>query len=131
MDKKMTNVDNSEYDEDGIPKLEYIQVGEFLLPNLALDKVDGYIGRWGMMRKRYLQEHKPAVYSSMLLMDELNQHLIDIQKNADDRMDVLEEQLLKNNPAPDKAKDGMAWIRHMNQIRHQAEEIVKNEIIFN
>ena len=109
MEKKMTNVENSEYDEDGIPKLEYIQVGEFLLPNLALDKVDGYIGRWGMMRKRYLQEHKPAVYSSMLLMDELNQHLIDIQKNADDRMDVLEEQLLKNDPAPDKAKDGMAW----------------------
>lgn len=131
MEKKMTNVENSEYDEDGIPKLEYIQVGEFLLPNLALDKVDGYIGRWGMMRKRYIQEHKPAVYSSMLLMDELNQHLIDIQKNADDRMDVLEEQLLKNDPAPDKAKDGMAWTRHMNQIRHQAEEIVKNEIIFN
>lgn len=131
MEKKMTNVDNLEYDEDGIPKLEYIQVGEFLLPNLALDKVDGYIGRWGIMRKRYLQEHKPAVYSSMLLMDELNQHMIDIQKNADDRMDVLEEQLLKNDPAPDQAKDGMAWTRHMNQIRHQAEEIVKNEIIFN
>lgn len=76
MEKK---INNTEYDEDGIPKLEYIQVGEFLLPNLALDKVDGYIGVWGI-RERTFKEHKPAVYSSMLLMDELNQHLIDIQK---------------------------------------------------
>ena len=131
MEKEITNVEKSEYDEDGIPRLEYIEVGEFRLPNLSLEKVEGYIGRWGMMRKRYLQEHKPAVYSSMLLMDELKQHLIDIQKIADERMDVLEEQLLKNDPAPDKAKDGMAWTRHMNQIRHQAEEIVRNEIIYN
>ena len=107
MEEKKNN--SIEYDEDGIPKLEYIQVGEFLLPNLALEEVDGYIGRWGMMRKRYLQERKPAVYSSMLLMDELNQHLIEIQKSA---------------------KDGMAWTRHMNQIRHQAEELVKSEIIY-
>lgn len=110
MEEKKNN--SIEYDEDGIPKLEYIQVGEFLLPNLALEEVDGYIGRWGMMRKRYLQERKPAVYSSMLLMDELNQHLIEIQKSADERMDVLEEQLLEKDPAPDKAKDGMAlWMQ--------------------
>lgn len=49
MEEKKNN--SIEYDEDGIPKLEYIQVGEFLLPNLALEEVDGYIGRWGMMRK--------------------------------------------------------------------------------
>ena len=78
MEKKKNNTE-LDLDEDGIPKLEYIQVGEFLLPNLSLEKVDGYIGRWGIMRKEYLQKHKPAVYSSMLLMDELNQHLIDIQ----------------------------------------------------
>lgn len=127
MEKK---INNTEYDEDGIPKLEYIQVGEFLLPNLALDKVDGYIGVWGIRRKNFLKEHKPAVYSSMLLMDELNQHLIDIQKAANERMDLLEEQLLKNDPAPEKEKDAMAWTRHMNQIKHQAEEIVKSEIIY-
>lgn len=63
-------------------------------------------------------------------MDELNQHLIEIQKSADERMDILEEQLLEKEPAPDKAKDGMVWTRHMNQIRHQAEEIVRNEIIY-
>lgn len=127
MEKMMSN---TEYDEDGIPKLEYIQVGDFLLPNLSLERVDGDIGRWGMMRKRFLKDHKPAVYSSMLLMDELNQHLIDIQKNAEERMDTLEEQLIKADPAPDKEKDGMAWTRHMNQIKHQAEEIVKEEMIF-
>lgn len=130
-DGEKKNNTELDLDEDGIPKLEYIQVGEFLLPNLSLEKVDGYIGRWGIMRKEYLQKHKPAVYSSMLLMDELNQHLIDIQKTADERMDVLEKQLLERDPAPDKAKDGMAWTRHMNQIRHQAEEYVKSEIIFN
>jgi len=130
MEKKRNNTE-LDLDEDGIPKLEYIQVGEVLLPNLSLEKVDGYIGRWGIMRKEYLQKHKPAVYSSMLLMDELNQHLIDIQKIADERMDVLEKQLLERDPALDKAKDGMAWTRHMNQIRHQAEEYVKSEIIFN
>ena len=130
-DGEKKNNTELDLDEDGIPKLEYIQVGKFLLPNLSLEKVDGYIGRWGIMRKEDLQKHKPAVYSSMLLMDELNQHLIDIQKTADERMDVLEKQLLERDPAPDKAKDGMAWTRHMNQIRHQAEEYVKSEIIFN
>ena len=49
MEEKKNN--SIEYDEDGIPKLEYIQVGEFLLPNLALEEVDGYIGRWGQMRE--------------------------------------------------------------------------------
>ena len=121
MEKK---INNTEYDEDGIPKLEYIQVGEFLLPNLALDKVDGYIGVWGI---RFFY---PGSYPGRLLMDELNQHLIDIQKAADERMDLLEEQLLKNDPAPEKEKDAMAWTRHMNQIKHQAEEIVKSEIIY-
>ena len=51
MEKKKNNTE-LDLDEDGIPKLEYIQVGEFLLPNLSLEKVDGYIGRWGIMRKR-------------------------------------------------------------------------------
>ena len=46
MEKKKNNTE-LDLDEDGIPKLEYIQVGEFLLPNLSLEKVDGYIGRWG------------------------------------------------------------------------------------
>ena len=50
MEKKRNNTE-LDLDEDGIPKLEYIQVGEFLLPNLSLEKVDGYIGRWGIMRK--------------------------------------------------------------------------------
>ena len=50
MEKKKNNTE-LDLDEDGIPKLEYIQVGEFLLPNLSLEKVDGYIGRWGIMRK--------------------------------------------------------------------------------
>ena len=54
MEKKKNNTE-LDLDEDGIPKLEYIQVGEFLLPNLSLEKVDGYIGRWGIMRKEYLQ----------------------------------------------------------------------------
>ena len=48
MEKKKNNTE-LDLDEDGIPKLEYIQVGEFLLPNLSLEKVDGYIGRWGSM----------------------------------------------------------------------------------
>ena len=50
-DGEKKNNTELDLDEDGIPKLEYIQVGEFLLPNLSLEKVDGYIGRWGIMRK--------------------------------------------------------------------------------
>lgn len=136
-EKKMMNeveetTENREWLQDGIgsPLLDYVKVGDFYLPAISLEKVEGYRGKWSRMRMRYLEEEKPAVLSGMLLMDEFNQHMVDIQRQAEERMEELEKQLLKNDPAPDKEKDQMGWVRHMNMIVHQAEEIVKEELIF-
>lgn len=135
-EKKMNKMEENKeekglrYDEDGIPLLDYIKVGEFYLPAISLQKVEGYRGKWSRMREKYLKEEKPSVLSGMLLKDEFNQHMVDIQRMAEERMEELEKILLKNDPAPDKQKDQMGWVRHMNMIVHQAEEIVKEELIF-
>ena len=111
----------------------YTQVGGVLIPDLVMDpQPEGKIGVWGWRRKRYLKEHKKGVYNAMLLNSTLTQHLIDTNTEALDLMDTLVKQMAKAEgvTAELKRKDQMAWVGRMNNIRNQAEEIVRNELIY-
>ena len=111
----------------------YTQVGDVLIPDLVMDpQPEGEIGVWGWRRKRYLQEHKKGVYNAMLLSGTLTQHLIDTNTEALDLMDTLVKQMAKAEGVTEelKRKDQMAWVGQMNNIRNQAEEIVRNELIY-
>ena len=114
------------------PKIEYVEAEDGMLyPKLDYPKQPaGNIGKYGEMRRRYLQEYCKATYSMMVLEGTLKQHLIDVNEQAHQQIEGLIEDLLKVNPAPDKAKNQFGWIQHMNMLKMQAEEIIFQELIY-
>lgn len=111
----------------------YMQVGDFLLPNLYSESREEYhIGKYGRIRKRYLKEHRPILFSNMLLSGKLDQHLAEIDRACIERMDLLTRQMAKQEGVTEKLKaaDQMEWVRRMNNIQNRAEEIVLNELVY-
>ena len=111
-------------------EITYSQNGEYQIPDISLEETRGTIGKYGLMRKEYLRNHKVARFNILTLQNRLDSHLMEIDSQARQRVDNLMSELLEKNPAPDKMADGMAWTRHMNQIKAQAEELVIQEIIY-
>ncbi|MCD8231130.1 MAG: TnpV protein [Clostridiales bacterium] len=113
-------------------ELTYHRKGDYLFPNLKVaENNQQVIGKYGMLRKTYLQENHRNWYQSMLMTGKLNRHLMEIEEAASERMEVLMEQLSKKFPAPDKEKDQMAWAAHMNSLTAMAEENVLAELVYN
>ena len=88
--------------------------------------------KFGLMRKSYLENHRRGIYSGLLLSGELKKHLLMIQEQAEERFDLLVEQMAKREGVTEqlKAQEQMFWVRRMNGIRARAEEIVMEEIIY-
>ncbi|MDY4192722.1 MAG: TnpV protein [Bariatricus sp.] len=101
-------------------------------PNLVSTDEEPHYGKYGMMRKTYLKEHRPVLYSLYMLEDRLTEHLNVVDDEAQERMDILVRQMMEKQGTPEelKARDQMAWIGAVNNIRNAAEEIVCNEIIY-
>lgn len=112
-------------------KLEYYCKGEYRFPNLTVVQSEVVIGKYGMLRKSFLREHKSGWYQSMLLTGKLDRHLQAIQKAAEERMELRMKELLKSHPAPDKEVNQFVWAAHINMLAVMAEEIVLNELIYN
>lgn len=111
-------------------KLEYYRKGDYLFPNLTLDNSGGRIGKYGMLRRSFLKEHKSGWYQSLLLTGKLDGHLQEVEQAANARIAVLMDGLLKNHPAPDKEADPLAWAAYMNGLLAMAEETVMEELIY-
>ena len=109
----------------------YTQVGDFLLPELAVEECEP-IGKYGRMRKRYLKEHRPILFNTMLLSGKLFQHLGEIDCACKERIELLTRQMAQQECATEvlKAADQMEWVRRMNSIQNRAEEIVLNELVY-
>ena len=101
-------------------------------PNLVSTDEELHYGKYGMMRKTYLKEHRPAMYSLYILEDRLTEHLNAVDDEAQERMDILMRQMIEKQGITEemKAHDQMEWVRAVNNIRNAAEEIVHNEIIY-
>ena len=101
-------------------------------PNLVSTDEEPHYGKYGMMRKTYLKEHRPAMYSLYILEDRLVEHLNLVDDEAQERIDVLMRQMMEKQGIMEemKAHDQMEWVRAVNNIRNAAEEIVHNEIIY-
>ena len=110
--------------------LQYTQNGDYRLPNIELNQPQTPLGKYGRIRKTYLKENRPVFYNHLLLSGKLYPHLAEIDQTAKDRLDRQMEELLKQNPAPDKAAQQMAWVQHMNALKMQAEETILNELIY-
>ena len=111
----------------------YRQVGDYLLPTLTIDESKQQsLGKYGRMRKRYLKEHRPVLYSNMLLEGKLFQHLSEIDQACEDRMGLVIRQMKAQEGVTEalKASDQMKWVRRMNSIQSRSEEIVLHELVY-
>ena len=101
-------------------------------PDLKLVEAEVHFGKYGRMRKQYLQEHRPVLYSTLLLGGKLAEHLNHVDDTANKRTGHLIQQMQRYQNIDEalKSVDQMAWVGAMNQIRHSAEEIVLKELIF-
>ncbi len=84
------------------------------------------------MRKRYLKEHRPVLYTNLLVTGKLDQHLAEIDEACEERMELIMQQMAKQESVTEalKATDQRAWVARMNSIRNRAEEIVLQESVY-
>ena len=101
-------------------------------PNLISTDEEPHYGKYGMMRKVYLKEHRPAMYSLYMLEDRLVEHLNLVDDEAQERMGILVRQMMEKQGVTEelKARDQMEWVRAVNNIRNAAEEIVLRELVY-
>lgn len=113
--------------------LTYTKVGDYYIPDIkAPDTPKHPIGKYGRMRKQYLAEHHPVLYETMILNGTLWDHLSEIEKSCNERMEHLTAEMAKNEGATESLKeaDQMEWVRRKNSIRHSAEETVLHELVY-
>ena len=113
-------------------ELSYVQQGEYFFPTLCFEAENPSIGKYGLLRKSYLKEHKRGWYSSLLLTGKLDAHLAEIDRTCTERVELIMNQLAQREGVTEalKASDQMEWVARMNSIRTRAEEIVRDELIF-
>ena len=111
----------------------YRQEGDYLLPNLALpDEPEHHIGKYGLLRRSYLKNHRSGIYTVMFLNGTLYQHLAEIDQNSNERVDLLVRQMAKREGVSEtlKASAQLEWVGRMNNIKSRAEEIVLSELVY-
>ena len=117
-------------------ELTYTKVGDYFIPDLMLDGEDETeeypLGKYGMLRETFLQEHHSGTYTSMLLTGRLEPHLREIDRQAQKQVDRMVDDLKKQNGVDEalKARDQMGWVQAVNSFLAQAEEIVLAEIVY-
>jgi len=115
--------------ENGI---EYVRNGDYYIPNLTVpdDKVYN-IGKYGRLHSIFIKENRPTIYSMKMLDGTWLAYLEEIDTSAkemDDRL--IKDMAVKQGITEEfKAKDQMAWIGAMNNIRHSVEEFVLKDLI--
>lgn len=114
-------------------ELENRQVGDYLLPDLGLGEEEQQpLGKYGMLRREYLEKHRPGLYTRLLLGGMLMEHLHEIDHTATERINYLMPSLAKQNGATEelKVQDQMAWGGLMNNLWHQVDEMILDELIY-
>ena len=111
----------------------YTTVNGVQLPDLVLDAPPpGTLGKFGRMRKRYLEQKHDGTFSALVLSGKLTKHLMEVDQAAQEQMKALTRQLAANQGVTEdlKNRDQMEWVRRMNSIRNRAEEMVKHDLIY-
>lgn len=114
-------------------ELTYIKNGDYLIPDLKLSETEEKpLGKYGRMRKKHLQEHRPVLWNRLLLTEKLYPHLREIDETASQRLEQMLPELAKAAGATEAMKeaDPMKWTGLMNNCKAQAEETILNELVF-
>jgi hypothetical protein len=113
--------------------IAYIRSGDYLIPDLKLPEETRPIGKWGRMHRDYLKEHHPVQFNNLALSGNLWTCLAGLNEQAQQRMETQIAQLKTAEGITEalKAADPMSWTQRMNNITARAEEIVREELIYN
>ena len=111
-------------------ELTYRKAGDYLIPDIVVQECRP-LGKYGMMRKSYLKDHRPILFSRYLLSEKLFPHCMEIEVTANERLELMMNQLQAQDPPPSKAADPTGWAAHMNSLKAQAEEVIYDELIYN
>ena len=113
--------------------VQYIRSGDYFIPDLKLPEETRPIGKWGRMHRKYLKEHHPVQFNNLVLSGNLGTYLADLNKQALQRMDTLIAQMQSAEGITEtlKADDPIAWGQRRNNITARAEEIIREELIYN
>lgn len=118
------------YDEKN--RLSYTLHGDYYLPDLEINGEEPIYGKYGIMRKQFLKEHRSARYQYLVLIGKLTEHLNQVDKEAREKVEMLVEQMGEQWGVTKELKmqDQMEWVRRMNNIKANVEEIALKEIIY-
>ncbi|WP_317854389.1 TnpV protein [Chakrabartyella piscis] len=115
----------------------YIKVGDYYVPNLGQfedeeETDDRPLGKYGMLRRTYLEEHRKPLYNHLLLSGELHSHLRDVNEQAQQMIDTLLPQYKAKQCVTEelKAREQLLWVGMVNNIIAQIEEIIFSEIVY-
>ena len=114
-------------------ELDYVKVGDYYLPDLSLEpQPDRSLGKYGLMRLRYLKEHRPIVWVELVMEGKLYAHLLEIEDAAQDLLDSMMPGMAKEAGATEelKARDPMRWVGLMNTCKAQVEEIIFADLVY-
>ena len=114
-------------------ELTYTRSGDYWIPNLSLSQQESKpLGKYGRMRKKYLQEHRPVLWNSLILSEKLYPHLREIDETANSRLEQMMPGLMQSAGVTEtlKASDPMKWVGLMNSLKAQAEEVILTELIY-
>ena len=115
--------------------LTYTQVGDYKLPNLTIKETkDKPLNKYGLLKLDYIKRNKKALYQQLLMTNELNNFLFSVGNEAQEMVDRLMEDYIKNDSRlseKEKQNDGLSWAGLMNNYKSCAEEIVLQELIYN
>lgn len=114
--------------------IEYIRKGDYYFPNLvdSASVKANELGKYGKLRLKFLLEHKKTEYTCLWLDNKLRSHLLEIDKTANERFNLLMKQFAEQENITEelKASNQMEWVCKMNNIKNRVEEIIFNELIY-
>lgn len=112
--------------------IRYTLHGDFYLPDIKVAEESITLGKWGMMHKTYLENHKNVLFNSLLMQGKLYQHCAKIENQALDMFDALIEQMKETESVTEELKEQnqLEWVQRMGSIRQRASEIICKELIY-
>ncbi len=114
--------------------IEYTKIGDYLLPNLTIKKQDyKRTNKYGYLRLDYIKNHKKGLYVSLLMKNELTNHLLSVSIECSKRYNILINNYIENDGnLSEKSKDNnqIEWVKLMNNYRNMPEEIILKELIY-
>ena len=118
------------YDEKN--GISYTLHGDYYLPDLVLREEEPTYGKYGMLRKQFLKEHRSARYQYLLLTGKLNEHLNQTDQEAREQVEMLMKQMAEKKGVTEelKVQDQMKWVGLMNNIKVSAEEIILKNMVY-